>query len=166
MTEQSERLVSCCGLYCGNCGIYKGRIIASIAEDLKELIVAHGFPHWVPHLKKADFSFEDFQKGLDFFSRDDADSYCQVPCREGGGIPCCKVRPCAVAKAVRVCFECDEFPCELFSDILQRRPHIVEEAKEFKRSGMKRWLEPKEEASRRGFVRGTGKYYTIRSKAE
>lgn len=103
---------------------------------------------------------------MEFFSRTDSRPYCQVPCREGGGIPQCSIRACAVAKGVRVCFDCGEFPCELLSRILKRRPQHLEDAKQYKQLGMEAWAAAKLDASRRGFVRATGKYYTVKSETE
>lgn len=159
-TEQAKKLVCYCGLYCGNCGIYKGRMVAKIAADLKELIDVYGFAEWVPKYEKIDFSFDEFQKGLNFFSNEEKGPYCQVSCKEGGGQPFCEIRLCAKKKEVEICFECDKFPCKLFSSFLKTHSEIIEEQKKFKKLGLKRWLELKEEQSKRGYVRATEKYYT------
>lgn len=58
MSEEAERLVGCCGLYCGKCGVYGGGVIAKTAEQLKELIDAHGFARLLPLLGSMGFSFE------------------------------------------------------------------------------------------------------------
>ena len=159
-TEQEKKLVGYCGLYCGNCGIYKGRIVPKMAADLKELISTHGFAEWVPKYEKTDFSFEEFQKGLKFFSDQERGPYCQVPCKEGGGLPFCKIRPCANEKEVEICFECKEFPCKLFSPFLEKHPEIIEEEKKYKKLGMEMWIKLKEEKSKRGYALATEKYYT------
>ena len=159
-TEEIKNKVCYCGLYCGNCGIYKGRILAMIAADLKELIVIHRFAEWVPEYEKIDFSFNEFQKGLIYFGDKKKGPYCQVPCKEGGGIPFCKIRPCAEEKGVEICFECKKFPCKLFSQFLKKHPEVIEEKKKFKELGMEKWLKLKERDSRRGYALATGKYYT------
>lgn len=159
-TEQAKKLAGYCGLYCGTCGVYKGRIVAKIAADFRELIAAHEFAEWVPKYEKIDFSFDEFQKGVKFFSNQERGPYCQTPCQQDGGVPFCEIRPCAREKGVAICFECEEFPCRLFSPFLKRHPEIVDEEKKFKELGMERWVESLEEESERGYARATGKYYS------
>jgi len=158
-TEQARELVGYCGLYCGLCGIYKGRIVAKVAADLQELVAAHEFADWVPRFVKIDFSFSEFEKGLAYFCDEQRGPYCQHPCKEGGGPPC-KIRPCAQGKDLEICFECDEFPCELLSRFLERHPEIIEEKEAFERLGMERWLGLKADEAKRGYVYATGKCYT------
>lgn len=159
-TGEDVRLVGFCGAHCGNCGMFRGRAIAQVAADFKELIAAHGSPNWVANYEGLGFSFDDFQKGVDFFCDEGAWSYCQVPCREGGGAPCCKIRSCGNEKGVRICFECPEYPCELISSLSEKNPRAIEEEKRFRSLGMEKWLELKEEMSKNGYARATGKYYT------
>jgi hypothetical protein len=42
MDSSSENLVGYCGLYCGACGIYQGRIKQAV-ENLRGVIQAYGF---------------------------------------------------------------------------------------------------------------------------
>ena len=38
MSKQDKNLVAYCGLYCGDCPIYKGKI-ADLARDLRKILV-------------------------------------------------------------------------------------------------------------------------------
>jgi len=109
--KRQENLIGFCGAYCGECGMYRGRIYARIAKDFLEILRASDYADWLPNVMKLDFSFEDLLKGLEYFSKKDAGCYCQEPCKKGGGAPC-KNRPCAREKGVEICYECEDFPCE------------------------------------------------------
>lgn len=158
--NQAKGLIGYCGIYCGGCGMYRGRIIAKVAQDLKELIEAHKYPEWVPEFGGIDFKFTEFRKGLAYFTKKNSGCYCQESCIDGGGVPGCEIKQCAKNRGVEICFECDEFPCKLFSSFLTRHPEIVEEEKKFKKLGMEKWVASKEEESKKGYARATGKYYT------
>ena len=69
--NEAKGLVGYCGIYCGGCGMYKGRTIAMVAKDLKELIESYNYPDWVPKFGGIDFDFEEFQKGLDYLTREE-----------------------------------------------------------------------------------------------
>ncbi len=118
----------------------------------------------MPKYEKIDFSFDEFQKGLRFFSDQEKGPYCQAPCKKGGGPPFCKIRPCAEERGVEICFECEEFPCKAFSLFLEKHPEIVEQQERFREIGMDRWLASEEEKSKRGYARATGKYYAQATK--
>ena len=108
MKYESRDLHTYGGGYCGYCGIFKGRKVAMIGSEFKELIQAYKFEEWLPEFLR-EFNFNEFLKGLEFFSNPKSGSFCQVPCKEGGGIPNCAVRKCAREKEVEVCFECLNF---------------------------------------------------------
>lgn len=112
--DQLKKLATYCGSFCGECGILKGRIYAMVAQDFKEIIEAADYSDWLPKFVKLDFDFEEFLKGVEYFSKEDSGCYCQEPCKEGGGAPC-KIRPCAKEKGIEICYECEEFPCEKLS---------------------------------------------------
>lgn len=164
--NELKKLVGWCGAYCGECGMYKGRIITKVAADLRELIEAHNYPEWVPQYGGIDFNFKEFQKGVTYFTKETSGCYCQSPCKDGGGVPGCKIKECAERRGVKVCFECNEYPCELIEEFLKGKD--AERAKEydrFKELGMENWIKTHWQKSEKGYCRATKKYYT-RPKAE
>lgn len=155
-----RRLVTYCGGFCGNCACYEGRVVARVAADLKELIAAAGYAEWVPVYEDIDFSFADFQKGLEFFSDGEKGPYCQHPCKEGGGAPC-QIRPCAREKGVEICFECPEFPCDKLAWVLEGHPDRLEDYGGFKELGWQGWIGFYWARGQKGYATSTGKYYTV-----
>jgi len=85
--DKVKKLIGYCGAFCGACGMYEGIIISKVAKELKELIEAHGYPNWVSQYGGIDYNFIEFQKGLDYFTKENSGCYCQVACKEGGGAP-------------------------------------------------------------------------------
>lgn len=108
MAEENE-LLAYCGLYCGDCHGYKGKI-PDLARDLrKELRAAH-YDRFA-----ASFSQSPFGKPLAHYMECyDALGLmmkfrCKKGCRKGGGPPFCKIRICCQEKGIAGCWECDEF---------------------------------------------------------
>ncbi|MEM2058924.1 MAG: hypothetical protein QXO76_11855 [Thermoproteota archaeon] len=54
MSKNPRELVGYCGLYCGACGIYQGRIKLAV-ENLRKVINAYGFDRIAPELAKWDW---------------------------------------------------------------------------------------------------------------
>lgn len=59
--------------------------------------------------------------------------------------PQCEFRPCAEAKGLRYCFQCDEFPCKKIQafaeDGYDHHRIAVENMKEMKKIGLQKWIE-------------------------
>jgi len=155
--EEMRKLITYCGAFCGSCTGYRGRIGAMVAKDLREIIAPYA--EWVPQYEKINFNFEDFLKGLDYFADETSGAYCKVACKDGGGAPC-KVKPCAQERGVEICYECEEFPCEHFSWILERYPERLEDCKRYRELGLDAWLQFHIERSKKGYANFTKKYYT------
>lgn len=160
-----RRLVTYCGGFCGSCGNYRGRVVARVAADLKELIDAGNFAEWVPAYEDIDFSFGDFRQGLEFFSDEEEGPYCQHPCMEGGG-PRCQIRPCARVKGVEVCFQCPEFPCEKLTWVIEGHPDRLEDYERFKELGWEGWIHFYSARGEKGYASSTRKYYPSAMKEE
>jgi len=153
---EPKKYVGYCGVYCGGCGMLRGRTIARVAESLRELIEVYKFVHWVPEHEPIDFNFKDFKAGIDYFSDSAKGPYCQVPCKEGGGNPFCEVRKCAENRGIEFCFQCTEFPCDKLSLILKEHPDLVK----IKEIGIEKWVEEEEKKAQIGYDCHTRKYYT------
>jgi len=154
---EAKELVTYCGSFCGGCGMYKGRIIAMVAQEFKELTA--GYADWLPKAVNLDFNYDDFIKGLEYFSQENSSCYCQESCKQGGGAPC-KIRPCAQEKGIEICYECKDFPCDKFAWIIERYPGFREEQERFKKLGFEGWLRFHGERAEKGYANATGKYYT------
>jgi hypothetical protein len=157
--SDAKQLIAPCGIDCGGCGMYRGRIIARVADNLKELIDAHGHAEWVPEFGGIDFDYAEFQKGLAYYTKENSGCFCQVPCSKGGGMPGCAIRECAQKKEIDICFDCGEFPCGHFSRFLEHHPFITEEAKRYRELGAEEWIFAQVSKAEKGYCRATGKYY-------
>jgi hypothetical protein len=163
--KETRGLIGYCGAYCGECGILKGRIIAIVARDLKELIESYHYPDWLPKFGGIDFNFEEFQKGLDYFTREKSGCYTQVPCKEGCGVPGCKMKECAKKKEIEYCFECGEFPCPTAKEHClqfgEESYHaMIIEHEEFRKLGIDAWTKAHQQRAEKGYCSSTRKYYT------
>lgn len=106
---QDEKLIAFCGLYCGDCHGFTGKI-PDLARDLrKELREIH-------YDKFAAF-ISTYSFGKDFKNYDECYKVlgamvkfrCRKDCRSGGGSPFCKIRKCVLKKELDGCWECLEF---------------------------------------------------------
>ncbi|MCK4251669.1 DUF3795 domain-containing protein [candidate division WOR-3 bacterium] len=157
--NEAKKLINYCGGFCGQCGMYKGRIYAKVAQEFLEIVKA-GYSDWLPKFVKLDFNFNEFLKGVEYFSKKETGPYCQKPCKEGGGAPC-KIRPCAKERGIEICFECKEFPCEKFSWVLKKHPDKLEDYKRYKKLGLDGLIKFYLERAEKGYASGTRKYYAI-----
>ena len=157
---EAKKLIGYCGIYCGGCGIFKGRIISMIANDLEELIKAYKYPEWVPEFGGIDFNFMEFQKGLAYFKKENSGCYCQEPCKDGGGVPGCEIKKCAENREVEICFQCSDYPCKFVLQFLKTHPENAEECERFKKLGMDEWIRTQIQEAEKGYCQATRKYYT------
>ena len=133
-----------------------------MAQDFLEVINAAGYPAELtinPQGVHPDFDFNEFLKGVEYFSKENSGAYCQVPCKQGGGVAC-KHRPCARERGVEICYACNDFPCEHFSRTLETYPEKRKEYERFKKLGFKEWIRFHAERAEKGYANATRKYYT------
>ncbi len=111
--KKEKELVAYCGLYCGDCFSYQGKV-ADLARDLRK------------ELRQTRFDLTaEFLSGISYFKvfENYPECYevlgslvkfrCKKACRGGGGPPFCKIRKCCEKKGLTGCWECDEFTtCE------------------------------------------------------
>ena len=112
MTEEKD-LIAYCGLSCGDCFGYQGKL-ADLARDLRK------------ELRQAKFEkTAEAMSDIPFFAvlKNYPQCYevlgalvkfrCKRTCRGGGGPPFCKMRQCCQKKGIEGCWECDDFEtCE------------------------------------------------------
>lgn len=138
MKDTAESLVGYCGLYCGACGIYQGKIKSAV-ENLRRVIGAYGFDKFMPELAKWEPAFQhyaEFEKVMDGLAK----MFGECPgCLGGGGNPDCAVRNCCKQKAYVTCAECSEMEtCE------KLRPYgasALEGLRRIKAVGLQKWIE-------------------------
>ncbi|MDH5447573.1 MAG: DUF3795 domain-containing protein [Candidatus Bathyarchaeota archaeon] len=130
--EKESELVAYCGIYCRLCDYYTGRIRDSV-ENLLEIFKSHAELKLFSDTAKA-FDFENFVKGLEWLSNEI--SPCVGGCRGGGGWEDCPLRKCCIERGVKLCYECNDFPCET----LKKFPKRVKELNEIRNMGLESWI--------------------------
>jgi len=147
LRKSPRKLVGYCGLYCGACGIYQGRIKLAV-ENLRKVIGAYGFDKIAPELAKWDPAFKnyaEFEKVLDGLVR----LFGECPgCVAGGGNPDCVLRQCCRQKGYATCAECTEVnSCKE----LQSVGASLEGLKRIKAVGVDNWAEEMQEKVDAGY---------------
>jgi len=115
MTEGKgkKKYIAYCGLYCGECPWYTGKI-ADLARDLRKELRDTRFD------KLAEFisDFPQFSVYKNYPQCYEVlgslmKGRCKKACQEGGGPLSCTVRKCCQKKDISGCWECGEFEkCE------------------------------------------------------
>ena len=111
--NKDKNSIAYCGLYCGDCPIYKGKI-ADLARDLRKELRDARFDKTAESLSGISF-FEIFSKYHQCYEVLGAmvKLRCGKICKDGGGPPFCKIRKCCQKKGIDGCWECNEFKtCE------------------------------------------------------
>jgi hypothetical protein len=160
--KEAKKLIGYCGIYCGSCGMFRGRIYAKIARELLEVIKAADYPEELTINPKGitpDFDFNEFLKGVEYFCKEDSGAYCQDPCKQGGGV-LCKNRTCVKEKGLEICYECKDFPCNHFSWTLEESPEKRKDFERFKKIGFEEWIRFHTERAEKGYANVTRKYYS------
>jgi len=147
LASSSKNLVGYCGLYCGACGIYQGRIKQAV-ENLRKVIGAYGFDKMMPELAKWESSLQyypEFEKVMDGL----VTLFGQCPaCAGGGGDPACAVRECCKQKGYTVCVQCGEMDgCKT----LERYPWARKRLQEIKTAGFDKWVKEMEKSVSAGY---------------
>ncbi|MEW6377699.1 MAG: DUF3795 domain-containing protein [Thermodesulfobacteriota bacterium] len=113
MNEEKKNLIAYCGLYCGDCSIYEGRI-ADLARDLRKELREARFDKTAKALSGVSFFkiFNNYPQCYEVLGAM-VKLRCGKICKDGGGPPFCKIRKCCQKKGFDGCWECEEFEtCE------------------------------------------------------
>jgi hypothetical protein len=154
-----KNLMTYCGVYGGTCAYYRRHAaLRKTASQLTELVDALGFKYWMPERVK-DFNYEEFHKGLAFFSDTESWIFCKKCCKDGCGRPDCPMRNCCRERGLDICFDCEEFPCKK----VKWDKRALKRAEEYKKLGKDEWWRTQAEKASRGFEHHTDKYYQIRA---
>ena len=103
--SEDRNLIAYCGLYCGDCFSYQGKI-ADLARDLRKELRLAKFDRVVEGIPFKGFqNYQQCYEVLGAMVR----LRCKKTCRDGGGNPFCKIRQCCEKNELAGCWECDEF---------------------------------------------------------
>ena len=124
-SDEERELISPCGLYCGNCSLYKARADEVLLKQIAERLS-------VPVEKVPLCAGCKVSKGIISVS---------------GGEPVCDTYACAVnEKGVEFCYECEDFPCLKLAPCADRAGEIPHNTKIYalvllQKLGIDAWIE-------------------------
>jgi hypothetical protein len=106
---KEKDLVAYCGLYCGDCFHYKGRI-ADLARDLRKEFRQYKFDRRAEKMATNAYyaPFKNYQQCYELLGMM-VGFRCKRGCRGNGGPPVCKIRECCREKAIEGCWLCGAF---------------------------------------------------------
>ena len=108
MPEEKE-LIAYCGLYCGDCYQYQGKI-ADLARELRKELRQGKFDERAEKMARNSFfaAFKNYPQCYELLGSM-VKFRCKRACRGGGGPPVCKIRECCREKDIEGCWECTEY---------------------------------------------------------
>ena len=138
-----KNLIAYCGLYCGDCHGFTGKI-PDLARDLRRELRKIHYDRFASFI--SSFSF-----GKNFKNYDECYKVlgamvkfrCRNGCRSGGGSPYCKIRKCVQKNDLDGCWECTKFDIckELkFLENVHGDAHI-KNLRNIKKNGKKEFIE-------------------------
>jgi len=139
----SKGLIAYCGLYCGDCFIYQGKI-ADLARDLRKEIRKSKFDRFAKMISKYFKPYKNYDTTYEVLGMM-VRLRCKRTCHNGGGPPSCKIRNCCIKKGIDGCWQCAEFEECKKLDFL-RAVHDVAHIKNLrilKRKGIKQFIRGK-----------------------
>ena len=121
MTTNGEdaNLISYCGLYCGDCHAYRGKI-SDLAIELRKELRRTEYDKFAKYISKFPSGkelkhFDECYKALGAMVR----FRCQQGCRAGGGTENCNIKQCCINAKFEGCWECSEMEKCTKRDILK-----------------------------------------------
>lgn len=107
--KKNTNLIAYCGLYCGDCHGYTGKI-PDLARDLRKELREIKYDKFAAFISKYSFG-KDFKNYGECYKVLGAmvKFRCRKGCRNGGGSPFCKIRKCVLKKELDGCWYCSEF---------------------------------------------------------
>ena len=102
-------LIAFCGLYCGDCHGFQGKI-PDLARDLRKELRRMRYDKFAGFISMYSFG-KDFQNYDECYKVLGAmvKFRCRKGCRAGGGSPFCKIRKCAKTNELEGCWSCEEY---------------------------------------------------------
>ena len=141
MNETNKGLVAYCGLYCGDCFGYQGKI-ADLSKDLRKELRQARFDRVAEGIPFKEFrNYRECYEVLGALVR----LRCKKACRSGGGNPWCKIRLCCQKKGIDGCWQCQDIEdCKKlkFLEATHKDAHLKNLSK-IKKVGVEEWLASK-----------------------
>jgi hypothetical protein len=137
----SKNLIAYCGLYCGSCFIYLGKI-ADLARDLRKELRAAKFQRFARVISRYFKPYKNYEQTYELLGMM-VRLRCKRTCHDGGGPPLCKIRNCCTKKEYVGCWECNEFEECRTLDFL-RAVHgdaHLKNLRKIKKQGMQKFLQ-------------------------
>jgi hypothetical protein len=142
---KGKDLIAYCGLYCGDCYSYKGKI-ADLARDLRKELRQEKFDERAETMSKTSFfaAFKNYPQCYELLG-EMVKFRCKRSCRGGGGPPGCKMRDCCRKKGINGCWQCNEFETCKKLDFLKpfHEDAHIKNLKILKKTGVDSFLESK-----------------------
>jgi hypothetical protein len=110
---EERDLIAYCGLYCGECFGYRGKI-PDLARDLRKELRQAKFERTAEFMSTISFFevLKNYRQCYDVLGQL-VKLRCKKSCKGGGGPPFCKMRICCQKKGIEGCWQCDDFEtCE------------------------------------------------------
>jgi len=147
LKENSKSLVGYCGLYCGACAIYQGKIKHAV-ENLRKLIKAFGFDKFISELSQWNPAFQHYPKFEKVMNALE-EMFGECPaCLQNGGDPKCQIRLCCRQKGYVTCAECAEMQtCQKLEPYAKNRDTL----ERIKAVGVEQWAEEMKKKVDEGF---------------
>ena len=102
--DNKIQLIAFCGLYCGECFAYKGKI-ADLSRDLRKELRQAKCERLAPNIPFKEFrNYKESYECMGALVR----LRCKKACRGNGGNPFCTIRKCCRKKEIIGCWECDD----------------------------------------------------------
>jgi len=139
--KDSKNLTAYCGLYCGSCFIYQGKI-ADLARDLRKELRITKLRRFAGMISKYFKPYANYDQTYELLGMM-VKLRCQRTCHNGGGPPSCKIRNCCMKKDIAGCWECDEFEnCQKldFLRAVHDDAHL-RNLRKIKKQGMQKFLQ-------------------------
>ena len=141
--KENKNLIAYCGLYCGDCFIYQGKI-ADLARDLRKELRKSKFSRFAKMISRYFKPYKNYDTTYEVLGMM-VRLRCKRTCHNGGGPPSCKVRTCCLKKGIDGCWQCTEFEqCKKldFLRAVHDDAHITN-LRTIKRKGVKQFIRGK-----------------------
>jgi hypothetical protein len=143
-------LLGYCGLYCGACGIYQGKIKTAV-ENLQNTIKAYGFNNFADQLANWEPAFKhhkEFEQVLEAYKK----LFGECPgCIQGGGDPECKARVCAKQKSYTTCTECTSMETCEHLESWRKNPKFSQRTQRIKQLGATKYVQEMADKVKTGY---------------
>ena len=140
--NETQRQLSYCGIYCGDCPMYT-REISRTSEKLENLTAQAGFNQMAEYLPDMAW-YTEFKEKLAWFRENVVCDGCRSDGRqyhEG-----CTLRDCCSARGIDFCPNCDNYPCNTVEEFKAQSPYFADNMKRIREVGVDAYIEEQKKA--------------------